>query len=151
MNERAFAVQSRRSTLRLLALGLGGIVLGSCAPAPPSSLAVSTPPAPSPTVTGPPSSVTVVSPSQPANPRPKIGGTIRTGQVGDIANLDGHYANQLSATTVQLAYEKLVVYDLKLQPQPVLAESWDISSDSTTFKLQPAQRGPVPQRTRVHQ
>ena len=55
--------------------------------------------------------------------------------MGDIANLDGHYANQLSATTVQLAYEKLVVYDLHLQPQPVLAESWDISSDSRTFKF----------------
>jgi peptide/nickel transport system substrate-binding protein len=55
--------------------------------------------------------------------------------VGDIANLDGHYANQLSATTVQMAYEKLAVYDLKLQPQPVLAESWDINSDSTKFSL----------------
>src|SRR5207248_1562370 len=116
---------------------LGGLVLGSCGPAAPSGPAVSTAAVPKPTASGASASApaTVVSPPQQPVAQPKSGGTIRTGQVGDIANLDGHYANQLSATTVQLAYEKLVVYDIKLQPQPVLAESWDVSSDSKTFKL----------------
>src|SRR5689334_21088863 len=127
---------SRRSTLRLLALGLGGVVVAACSPATPSSPAPSTsvPPAPTPGNAAA-ATVTSVAAPQSTGVTPKAGGTIRTGQVGDIANLDGHYANQLSATTVQLAYEKLVAYDTKLQPQPVLAESWDISADSTTFKL----------------
>jgi peptide/nickel transport system substrate-binding protein len=83
---------------------------------------------------GVPTPVATTTSSAPAtSTQPKSGGTIRTGQVGDIANLDGHYANQLSATTVQMAFEKLAVYDVQLQPQPVLAESWDINSDSTRF------------------
>jgi peptide/nickel transport system substrate-binding protein len=115
----------------MLALGAGGLVLSGCAPAAPST---STPLPTAPPVNTSPAA-TIVSPPQTSTPQPKSGGTIRTGQVGDIANLDGHYANQLSATTVQLAYEKLVAYDLKLQPQPVLAESWDVSTDNTTLKL----------------
>jgi peptide/nickel transport system substrate-binding protein len=123
---------SRRSALRLLVAGAGAGLLTGCGglatPSSPPTLA----PRPVSTVAGAtatPASV-VVSAGQ-----PKPGGTIRTGQVGDIANLDGHYANQLSATTVQMAYDKLAVYDLTLQPQPVLAESWDVSSDSRTFKF----------------
>src|SRR4051794_18712106 len=143
---------SRRSTLRLLALGLGGIMVAACGPATPSSPTPSAPAPPAPTpgsaavatvssASAPTpgnaaaAAMTSVSAPQPNGAAPKAGGTIRTGQVGDIANLDGHYANQLSATTVQLAYEKLVAYDTKLQPQPVLAESWDISADSKSFKL----------------
>jgi peptide/nickel transport system substrate-binding protein len=121
MNEAKPEYVSRRSAVRLLAMGLGSLVVAACSPAPP--------PAPA------SSAATSVSAPQASGAQPKPGGTIRTGQVGDIANLDGHYANQLSATTVQLAYERLVVYDARLQPQPVLAESWDISSDSKTFKL----------------
>lgn len=60
---------------------------------------------------------------------------MRTGQVGDIANLDGHYSNQLSNNTVQLAYDKLAVYDAQMQPQPLLAESWDVSDDLKAFKF----------------
>src|SRR6266496_2121559 len=104
MREQAFMVQNRRSAIRLLGIGLGGLVLGSCSPAAPTSPPVSTAP-PKPTVSSASSTTTVA----PSPQQPKSGGTIRTGQVGDIANLDGHYANQLSATTVQLAYEKLVV------------------------------------------
>jgi peptide/nickel transport system substrate-binding protein len=134
--EHAFTVQSRRSAIRLLGIGLGGLVLGSCgppAPIPSPAAPTAAPPQPTPASVAP--TATVVAPPRPATAQPKSGGTIRTGQVGDIANLDGHYANQLSATTVQLAYEKLVVYDTKLQPQPVLAETWDVSSDSKSFKL----------------
>jgi peptide/nickel transport system substrate-binding protein len=117
---------SRRSALRLLALSVGTLVVAACTPTTPAS---PTPQA----ATAANGASAAVPPS--SSPVPKAGGTIRTGQVGDIANLDGHYANQLSATTVQLAYEKLATYDAHLQPRPVLAESWDISSDSKTFKF----------------
>ncbi len=129
------AFHSRRSAIRLLGVGLGGLVLGGCSPSAPTTPASPTVSSPRPTPATAASTATVVTPPQPAAAQPQSGGTIRTGQVGDIANLDGHYANQLSATTVQLAYEKLVMYDLKLQPQPVLAESWDISSDDRSFKF----------------
>jgi ABC-type transport system substrate-binding protein len=35
-----------------------------------------------------------------------------------------------------LAYERLIQYDEKLQPQPMLAESWDLSSDYKQIKVQ---------------
>jgi peptide/nickel transport system substrate-binding protein len=135
MMERISEVVSRRTALRLLAVGLGGLLTATCAPSAPTSTTPAATPAPPTTATTVASTGATVSTPSSAASQPRSGGTIRTGQVGDIANLDGHYANQLSATTVQLAYEKLVVYDTNLQPQPVLAESWDISSDSKTFKF----------------
>ncbi|MBV9324514.1 MAG: ABC transporter substrate-binding protein [Chloroflexi bacterium] len=82
----------------------------------------------------PPAAASVATPAS-ASAQPKSGGTVHTGQVGDIANLDGHYSNQLSNNTVQLAYDKLAAYDAQMQPQPMLAQSWDISDDLTTFKF----------------
>ena len=37
--------------------------------------------------------------------------------------------------TVWLIYDRLTSYDLKLQPQPMLAESWDVSDDHKRAKL----------------
>jgi peptide/nickel transport system substrate-binding protein len=132
MSKHASVAISRRSAIRLVAAGVGAGVLTGCGG--------STTPSSPPTLAPQPVSAASGATATPAGAvvsagQPKTGGTIRTGQVGDIANLDGHYANQLSATTVQMAYDKLAVYDLTLQPQPVLAESWDVSSDSRTFKF----------------
>ena len=116
-------------------MGYAGVVLSACVGSTQPDVSAPSTPAAAPTSPGTPlPSVATPTSTQGPGTAPKSG-TIRTGQVGDIANLDGHYANQLSATTVQMAYEKLAVYDLKLQPQPVLAESWDINSDSTQFIL----------------
>src|SRR5215467_14160172 len=116
---------TRRAAIALLAAGLGPVVLAACAaPAPqanpPSSGAATAPPTPAPvststTVSSTAPPTTASQPAATAAPAtqsttaaaPKDGGTIRTGQVGDIANLDGHYSNQLSSNTVQLAYDKL--------------------------------------------
>ena len=146
---------TRRGAIRILGLGLGTSLLAACAGAAPSSPTASAPAAsgtsaaaasgatPSlatSTAAAPPAAaaakpaVSVATPA-PAAAQPKTGGTIRTGQVGDIANLDGHYSNQLSNNTVQLAYDKLASYDLQMQPRAMLAESWDISSDLQTFKF----------------
>ena len=145
---------TRRKAIQTLALGFGSSFLAACGAATPSSPTVSAPPAsataaatvpgaappPATSAAAPPTSATaepvvVASTPAPAAAQPKIGGTIRTGQVGDIANLDGHYSNQLSSNTVQLAYDKLASYDLQLQPRAMLAESWDISDDLQTFKF----------------
>jgi len=110
---------SRRSAMRLLVPGIGALALGACVsptPATPSATvapnsapptqAASTPIAVAVVPTLTPAGTTISASS--ATPQPRSGGTIRSGQVGDIANLDGHYANQLSTATVQLAYDQLV-------------------------------------------
>jgi peptide/nickel transport system substrate-binding protein len=130
---------SRRTAIALLASGITPVVLAACGtPAPPAPTPRVTPAAAAQPTTAQPA-VTVGSPAltapPTATPTVKSGGTIRTGQVGDIANLDGHYSNQLSNNTVQLAYDKLVAYDEALQPRPVLAESWDMSSDLKQVRL----------------
>jgi peptide/nickel transport system substrate-binding protein len=134
MGERATSGITRRAAIGMLAAGLGPVVLAACAPpAPPGT------PSTGGSVAAQPTSapVSTTSPSLAATPQttPRDGGTIRTGQVGDIANLDGHYSNQLSSNTVQLAYDKLAVYDQTLQPRPMLAESWDVGTDLQQFKL----------------
>lgn len=65
--------------------------------------------------------------------QPKVGGTLRVGQVGDIARLDGQLVNAIDTTW--MAFDRLTAYDEKLQPQPMLAESWDVSSDFKQIKL----------------
>ncbi len=64
------------------------------------------------------------------------GGTLRVGVATDITSLEPHFS--LSWTTSEstwLPYDRLTQYDLKLQPQPMLAESWDLSSDAKQIKL----------------
>ncbi len=123
----------------MLAAGLTPVVLAACAaPAPAIPTSGSAPTARSQPTSAQPAATVVSTPViQPpvGTPAAKAGGTIRTAQVGDIANLDGHYSNQLSSNTVQLAYDKLVAYNEDLQPRPVLAESWDISTDLKQFRL----------------
>ena len=70
--------------------------------------------------------------AKPAAP-PKTGGTLRVGQVGDIARLDGQLVNAVD--TLWIPFDRLTAYDEKLVPQPMLAESWDVSTDYKQIKL----------------
>jgi peptide/nickel transport system substrate-binding protein len=65
----------------------------------------------------------------------KSGGTLRTGMVGDIITTDGILWQPNNSATVGMCYDTLVTYDDNLQPQPRLAESWDLSPDGTRIKL----------------
>src|SRR5262245_50635104 len=111
MSEPASLAITRRLALRLLGAGFGAGLLAACGPASPPAAPATLAPAPptlAPTLAPPPPTppplAATPTPSAAATlaSQPKTGGTLRTGQVGDIANLDGHYANQLSATTVQM-------------------------------------------------
>ena len=65
--------------------------------------------------------------------QPKSGGTLRVGMVGDIARIDGHL---LSTGNVSWApFDRLIEYDQNSKPNPMLAESWELSSDSRQIKL----------------
>ncbi|HEU0167495.1 MAG TPA: ABC transporter substrate-binding protein [Chloroflexota bacterium] len=149
---------SRRSALKLLASGAGMVVLAACgsAAAPTSSTPVAAPSSapPKPSAAAAPasasaapiasaSSAPVASVSSAAKPsaapsgQPKTGGTIRFGATADIPNLDGHQRSATLTDTTWTAFDRLIQYDDKGKPQPMLAESWDLAPDdkSVTFHL----------------
>jgi peptide/nickel transport system substrate-binding protein len=97
------------------------------APAAPAAAATTAPAAAAPTPTS-----AAAAAAKPAA-KPKTGGTLRVGQVGDIARLDGQLVNAVD--TLWMPFDRLTTYDEKLQPQPMLAESWEVSSDYKQIKL----------------
>jgi peptide/nickel transport system substrate-binding protein len=105
----------RREVLRLL--GAGGITaLGvACAsPAPSAPIAAGTP----------------VPPNSSA---PRTGGTLRLGTLGDLVSLDGHASGPFD--TLYQVWDLLGVEDDHLNLQPVLAESFDWSTDTRQLKF----------------
>jgi peptide/nickel transport system substrate-binding protein len=70
-----------------------------------------------------------------AGAAPKPGGTLRVGMNGDLGTLEGHQVTQATVNVTFLAFDRLIDYDEKLTPQPMLAESWEASSDLTQFTL----------------
>src|SRR6478752_5307398 len=66
---------------------------------------------------------------------PKAGGKLEVGMIGDLGTIDGHQVTQATVNVTFLGYDRLIDYDDKLTPIPMLAESWDISSDLMQFKL----------------
>ena len=156
---------TRRAALRLLATGSGVMLLAACAPTPPVQSAAPTaapakpadtakPAAPAAT-TAPaaaakpadapkPADSTAAKPAAPTmavttasgaktTGQPKSGGTLRVGQVGDIPRIDGHLTT--GSDTTWIPFDRLTAYDEKLQPQPMLAESWEQNKDQTQIKL----------------
>ncbi len=141
---------TRRTALGVILSGTGAALLAACAapaatsPAPstlsasgtsvPSSAtSVPTPATPAtPTTSAPPTTSAASTTS--AGATPTSGGTLRFGQIGDLVNLDPHF-NQGSSENTWLPYDRLTTYDLSFQPQPMLAESWDVSSDAKQVKL----------------
>ena len=53
--------------------------------------------------------------------------------VGDVARLDGQLVHAVDTTW--MPFDRLTAYDAELKPQPMLAESWELSSDSKQIKL----------------
>jgi peptide/nickel transport system substrate-binding protein len=72
---------------------------------------------------------------RPAAAQPRSGGTVRTGDVGDIPRLDGHQPSPLQNSTTWNVYDRLVYFDFDLQLQPALAESWEVAGDYTRITL----------------
>jgi peptide/nickel transport system substrate-binding protein len=122
---------SRRTLLQALSLGAGTALLAACgSSAQPATVSTSSAGAPTPAAAG-------STPTAAAKPvaQPKSGGTLRAAIAGELTSLDGQQNLPGITATVGNAYEGLTRYDDKLQPQPILAESWDVSTDSTQIKL----------------
>jgi peptide/nickel transport system substrate-binding protein len=60
---------------------------------------------------------------------------LRSGITGNITTLDGTFTGVNQYETVWLIYDRLTAYDLNLQPQPMLAETWEVSDDHTQVKV----------------
>jgi peptide/nickel transport system substrate-binding protein len=55
-------------------------------------------------------------------------------QQGEVPTLDGHTMG-IAVDSVWLVYDRLTAYDPKLQPGPMLAESWEIGDGGRQIKL----------------
>ena len=66
---------------------------------------------------------------------PKYGGSIITGQVGDLVTTDGASYSPITNNGIGQVYDELINYGDHLEIQPRLAESWDLSSDNKQIKL----------------
>jgi len=129
---------SRRAALRLLASSASVAVLSACgtqaAPAQPT-----TPPQPTPAAASKPAPAAPTPAPARAAAQPTRGGTLRAGLVGDIGLINPHAIGPQPLQTIFSIWDRLLAYDSggSTQPQPMLAESWDLSSDQTKlqFKL----------------
>jgi peptide/nickel transport system substrate-binding protein len=121
---------SRRTALQLLLSGTGVAVLTACGAIPQAGGGA---PAAQPTSGG----ASVVSAPAPATPavQPRSGGMLRAALPTEIPNVDPHGNSPNAYDTLWLAFDRLTAYDAKLQPQPMLAESWEVSSDYREVKL----------------
>ncbi len=116
---------NRRDVLRILSLGAGAALVAACQPTAPLAPVVPTT-APAPASTAAP---------QPAAAQPKSGGTLRFAQTANPVSIDGNSIAGGGNETAWLVFDRLTTYDINRQPQPMLAESWDISPDFKQFKL----------------
>ncbi len=60
---------------------------------------------------------------------------MRVGILGDIPSLDPHQLTPPVPDVTFSVWDRLLEYDPKLTPLPLLAESWDMSSDGKQIKL----------------
>jgi peptide/nickel transport system substrate-binding protein len=123
---------NRREALRTIGLGAGLALVAACGPISPSS------PPPAASATANPTSSAALSVTTPAAKpasaaQPVRGGSLRVGMVGDAARLDGQLVTTVDATWAP--FDRLTAYDQNLKPQPMLAESWEFSSDFKQLKL----------------
>jgi peptide/nickel transport system substrate-binding protein len=55
--------------------------------------------------------------------------------VGDLLNLEGHQIGSTSVNTTFQVFDRLIEYDPSMTPMPMLAESWEQSTDLKQLKL----------------
>jgi peptide/nickel transport system substrate-binding protein len=70
-----------------------------------------------------------------AQAQPKSGGTLRVVTNSDLSTLNPYTISPVSFDTMWTVFDPLTRYDTQLKPQPMLAESWDLSSDQRQITL----------------
>jgi peptide/nickel transport system substrate-binding protein len=134
---------SRRLALRMfVGTGLASLVAACSAPAPGSTTQpISPPTAPAAAISTPSNAATTAPQAPPATvtaaataaERPRSGGILRQGNLGDLPTLDGNFLNGQS--TIYPVWDRLVELDPKLNPVGILAETWDVDDKYTRIAL----------------
>jgi peptide/nickel transport system substrate-binding protein len=83
----------------------------------------------SPTPLSPPQAPTQTQPAAQPAAQPRSGGTLRAGIQTDLPNVDPHYNAPAAYDALWIAFDRLIFLDNTLKPQPMLAESWDLTPD----------------------
>jgi peptide/nickel transport system substrate-binding protein len=138
---------TRRRALLLTSSGLAANLLAACsaaAPATPPPPATSTP-APPAIVGAAPATATPVAPPRAATAaaaatsatsrQVKTGGILRLGLPIDLSSLEPHILTGGHFDTIWHVWDRLIQYNSQLEPQPMLAESWEVSSDQKQIKF----------------
>src|SRR4030088_2987414 len=116
--------ESRRRALRWLISGAGVALLAACQSAP----GASTPTPVALRQQTPAAAAATVAPARTVA-QPRTGGTLRVGRADELETLDGQrFVSNTIGITYGTVYERLIDYDEKVVPQPMLAESWDFSN-----------------------
>jgi peptide/nickel transport system substrate-binding protein len=128
---------NRRLLVKLALGGVGASLLSACGVAPQTPPAAAPPIAP--TAASAPAATTIaVSPTSAPPPtamaQPKSGGTLKQAYQGDPVSLDPMLKVQNDVVWLGV-FERLTSYDANLKPQPMLAESWEVSSDARSTKI----------------
>jgi peptide/nickel transport system substrate-binding protein len=151
---------SRRAAIQLFLAGAGVSVLAACgvgsappqqaptaalaptsaAAAKPAATSAAAAPTAAPTTAAAQPTVVVSTPAPAtagaaAGGQPKSGGTLRVGVPTDIVTLDPVVRGGAPYESTWLTFDRLVTYDDKLKPLPMLAESWDVSPDYSQVQL----------------
>ncbi|HEY3059880.1 MAG TPA: ABC transporter substrate-binding protein [Chloroflexota bacterium] len=140
----------RRSFLKIALLGASVSVLSACGVAPQAPAAPTAAPAPAPTsplaakpaattaAVSAPAPTSAPAPAPTAQPaaaaQPKRGGILKQGYQGDPVSLDPMLKVQNDVMWLGV-FERLTAYDAQFKPQPMLAESWEVSTDARSVKL----------------
>jgi peptide/nickel transport system substrate-binding protein len=129
---------TRRSALAVI-VGSASALLGACATpaAAPATQVVVQPTATAQAALATAKPQGVVQPTSKPQTQPRLGGTLRAALQTDLPNVDPHFNAPSAYDALWVAFDRLIYLDDKLQPQPMLAESWDVTPDfkRVTFRL----------------
>ena len=79
---------------------------------------------------------TVSAGTQTSTGAPKVGGRLRFAMATDLdQGVEAARLGNAYTPSVFMMFDTLTAYDAQRKPQPLLAESWDWSTDNTTLKL----------------
>jgi peptide/nickel transport system substrate-binding protein len=116
---------TRRSALAVIVGSASAAVVNACSSPAPASPTQAVQP--------------TTNPQAPVKPQtqPRSGGTLRAALQTDLPNVDPHFNAPSAYDALWVAFDRLIYLDDKLQPQPMLAESWDVTPDfkRVTFRL----------------
>jgi peptide/nickel transport system substrate-binding protein len=131
-------------SVALSAMALTGAI-GACSPGRPAASQpvapgaavgqTSTPPVSSSAATPAINAVTSAATEPTTAATPRRGGTLRIGHTGFYPTLEGQTVLPSTNDLLWSMWDRLSAYDNTMQPQPMLAESWEIKDDYTQIKF----------------